>query len=145
MKRIVVIAAAALFVWPIPASPVPRMGMCLCQFVAPTYSRLARTAGWQGKVLVRVRYNSDGIPSTVDVPGPTLDSRASFRDAAVSAVKQWRFCRAAGSNKELTVTVNFRLKGGPTREVDEWSPTEVSFEPPATVTITATAPRVMVH
>lgn len=143
MKRNLIIAAVLLCLGPIPQSADQTPQMCLCKFVAPVYSPLARTVHWQDTVLVNVAYDSTGTPQRIDFlePGPPLGTHGWFNDAITTAVQNWRFCPPSTKSErtEITVTFKFGLKKGSLIDTDEWSPTEVSFEPPATVNVTTTA------
>ena len=145
VKMLTAVSLAAFLFGSAAAAPTSttRPPMCLCKFVAPTYSRLARTAGWEGTVLIRVVYGPAGVPKKVDLVSPPLGPYATFRESALSVVKEWRFCPTDGHDHEITITFRFRLKDGKPTETDEWSPTEVSFEPPATINISVTASRVI--
>jgi hypothetical protein len=41
--------------------------MCLCKFVAPLYSAIARQSHISGVVRLRVHFDSQGIPGEMDV------------------------------------------------------------------------------
>jgi TonB family protein len=81
--------------------------------VPPRYPEEALRRGLEGRVFVRALVKKDGVPIEVSVaPGkgvtPELDQ------AAVDAVKQWRFITAKSKGKTvavwIVVPVNFRLK-----------------------------------
>lgn len=78
--------------------------------VAPQYPALARAARQQGVVILETIIDAHGSVSTVRVlrGDPLLD------DAAVEAVRQWRFTPALLNGKPvpvvMTVTVNFALQ-----------------------------------
>ncbi len=55
----------------------------------PLYPRIAREMGWQGTVVVRVEVQENGAPGTVAV-GKSCGHEV-LDDAAVAAVKGWRF------------------------------------------------------
>jgi hypothetical protein len=118
--------------------------MCLCEFVAPTYSMIARTAQIEGSVTVKVKLGADGTITEVWPPGtvitPTGDvvqsPSANANDnylagASVAAVKKWRFCPGP-AGREINVVFVYKLTE-PGRE--GWAPTEVSFHAPAVVEI----------
>lgn len=110
--------------------------MCLCKFVAPKYPPLARrilTGG--GVVRVRVFFDSTGEPREVSA----LEGHMLLERYVVDAVKEWRFCPSLDKSKnhEMTVTFRFRLQG---KGTDEWAPTEISFQSPATVDIITVPP-----
>ena len=109
--------------------------MCLCKFVAPKYSALARRAWIEGVVRVKVDFDSEGAPGEISaLEGPPI-----LKESAVNAVENWRFCPSSGAprNHEIIVTFRFRLGG---KGTDVWVPTGVSFEAPATVDITTAPP-----
>ena len=109
--------------------------MCLCKFVAPEYSALARRARIQGVVRVKVDFSSEGTPGEVSaLEGPPI-----LKESAVNAVKNWRFCPSSGAagTQEIIVTFRFRLEG---KGTDGWVPTGISFESPATVDIMTAPP-----
>jgi TonB family protein len=109
--------------------------MCLCKFVAPRYSAVARTAAIQGIVRVKVDVDSDGIPTSVDA----VEGHPLLKDIAVDAVKQWRFCSSweATRNHPVTITLRFKLEG---KGTDHWAATEIDFQSPATVDIITSPP-----
>jgi TonB family protein len=107
--------------------------MCLCKFVAPRYSPIARQALIQGNVHVQVDVDSNGVPGDIDI----LDqAHRILGESAVNALKNWRFCSPSGTNEphKMTVTFIFKLEGEATQS---WAPTNVSFEQPATVIVSA--------
>jgi TonB family protein len=109
----------------------PETPMCLCKFVAPRYSPIARQAVIQGKVHVHVDVGSNGVPGDIDI----LDqANQILGESAVNALKNWRFCSPSGNNEphKMTVTFIFKLEGEATQS---WAPTNVSFEQPATVIV----------
>lgn len=88
-------------------TPVPIPG----QTPPPTYPRSALRRGDSGTVLVRVEVGVDGVPTNVDVV-----SRSGSRDldnAAVEAVRQWRFNPAQKDGQAITgdvmIPVDFNL------------------------------------
>ncbi len=108
--------------------------LCLCKFVAPIYSPLARTVGMQGLVRVKVDIASEGVPTDVTV----VSGEPVLSGSALDAIKGWRFCSrlAQGQKREIVVTFTFTIsKSKPPTQ--SWAPTEVSFDSPASVTITA--------
>lgn len=103
--------------------------MCLCKFVAPRYSPIARQAVIQGNVHVQVDVGSNGVPGDIDI----LDqAHRILGESAVNALKNWRFCSLSGNTEphKVTVTFIFKLEGEPTQS---WAPTNVSFEQPASL------------
>jgi TonB family protein len=111
--------------------PAPPQDVCLCKFVAPEYSAIARHAVMQGAVHLRVVVNSAGIVQLTTI----LDqANRILGESAQNAVRNWKFCQSSGrpQSRTVTVTVSFVLHGSPT---EEWAPTAVTFEAPATVTV----------
>ena len=83
----VVVAAA-------PSAPVspPRFDAAYLNNPPPAYPPLARRSGEQGKVTLRVRVTEDGHPAEIDVR--TSSGSARLDEAALSAVRNWRFVPA---------------------------------------------------
>ncbi|MBI4566236.1 MAG: energy transducer TonB [Planctomycetes bacterium] len=76
---------------------------------SPEYPRLAKRMGYQGTVKVRILVAADGTPARVDV---LSSSRYHCLDeAAVKAVRQWRFipARREGRAIESSVEYSFRF------------------------------------
>lgn len=75
--------------------------------VEPSYPSAARKAGHEGVAVLRVKVLSNGRPEEVSVTSssgsPLLD------DAAVSAVKKWRFIPAKDRSSGKTVPAYIRL------------------------------------
>ncbi len=70
----------------------------------PLYPRIARENGWQGKVIVRAQVLEDGTAAAATLNRscgyPILD------EAAIDAVKRWRFAPAMDGNFSLASTVD---------------------------------------
>lgn len=77
--------------------------------VEPEYPEEARVAGIQGAVVLDVHIRPDGYVERVDV----VSGEAVLANAAIAAVKQWRFKPRQVSGQpaqmQTTVTLNFRL------------------------------------
>ncbi|MGR9087675.1 MAG: energy transducer TonB [Gammaproteobacteria bacterium] len=58
----------------------------------PNYPRLARSRGWQGKVLLRVQVTAEGASNTVTIDKSS--GHAILDESAVEAVRKWRFIPA---------------------------------------------------
>lgn len=79
----------------------------------PPYPRAARQRGLQGVVMVRVAVSADGLPTEVFIKEssghPMLD------DAAVEAVRRWRFSPARSAGRAVAaaveIPVRFALEG----------------------------------
>ena len=87
--------------------------MCLCKFVAPLYTPVARQSQIQGTVRLKLTLGDDGSPKDIN----TLEEgHPLLRESAVDAVKKWQFCRSPGLGRdhELVITFKFRLDGNAT-------------------------------
>jgi Gram-negative bacterial TonB protein C-terminal len=116
--------------------------MCLTEFVAPKYSRIARTAVLQGTVVVKVKVHACGEISEIWPPGtvvgPSGDAQLTpdpikgmLEGSSVDAVKKWRFCPGPEA-REFDITFVFKLTEP---GVEGWAPNGVSFHSPSTVEI----------
>ena len=81
----------------------------LSQAVAPEYPDVARWAGIEGEVTLRIFIGADGtVRSIVPLSGPPVLARA-----AMGAVEQWRYAPALVDGHPIdvvtTVTLAFRL------------------------------------
>ena len=131
MKTKLILATVLFACTAAASSSEPETPMCLCKFVAPRYSPIARQAVIQGNVHVHVDVGSNGMPGDIDI----LDqANRILGESAVNALKNWRFCSPSGNNEphKMTVTFIFKLEGEATQS---WAPTNVSFEQPATVIV----------
>ena len=70
---------------------------------APKYPPLALRRGWQGTVRLRVALDPDGHPTTVDLA--TSSGHAVLDEAALAAVRHWRFRPATRLGKPVAATV----------------------------------------
>ena len=105
--------------------------VCLCQFVAPRYSPIARAARIQGTVRLTVDVDPQGEPVSVSA----VEGDPILAEAAALALRNWKFCPPeARENRHLTITVQFKLDG---KSTNDWAPTDVTFRPPATVEVVA--------
>jgi len=93
---------ASLAAGPPTAIVPPRPVAGLAGNVAPSYPESARRRGEQGRVMLRVTVSSEGSPMDVSVADssghPILD------EAAVSAVRRWRFTPATQAGRPLVAT-----------------------------------------
>jgi TonB family protein len=117
------------------ASPQP--AICLNKFVAPNYSVIARLARVQGTVQLDVEYNAKGEPEQVGPPA-IGGGQAILQEAAINAVKAWKFCPSTSgpNHNRIVVTFDSRLT---LPGVKGWAPTTVSLGPPATVGVATEA------
>lgn len=78
---------------------------------APEYPWLARRRGWEGTVVVGARVEQDGLPSSVEVQESS--GYKILDDAAVAAIRQWRFKPAQSGRltfrSTITIPVRFQL------------------------------------
>jgi protein TonB len=81
-------------------------------FVEPQYPPGAKIAHISGTVVLRATISKAGIVEKLQVVG----SNPVFNNAALDAVKQWKFSPYLVNNEptefEKTLTVNFALNGG---------------------------------
>ncbi|MCA9472683.1 MAG: TonB family protein [Nitrospirales bacterium] len=80
--------------------------------VRPVYPRLAKEQGWEGTVLVKILVRTDGIPDHVTIQKSS--GHQVLDDAAMEAIRQWRFAPAMDGNfpveKYLQVPLKFGLQ-----------------------------------
>lgn len=75
---------------------------------APDYPVVARRRGEEGRVVLLVDVDPDGNPASVTVA--TGSGHAALDDAAVRAVRRWRFANPERRQTEVKVPVQFRLR-----------------------------------
>lgn len=104
----------------------------------PRYPPEAVRAGVQGKVLVNVLIDEQGMPTLADVFGIEPPSAVELGGAAVAAALQWRYKPGRQNGHAvggaLTVPVDFTLSGGKIDEPDPARPLGASYRrlsPPA--------------
>jgi D-alanyl-D-alanine endopeptidase (penicillin-binding protein 7) len=100
--------AAAAAVWSFPlveAKPKPAAERTIVTKVNPTYPAEAKKDKIEGIVLLEVKVEKSGEVSSVKpVKGPEV-----LRDAAASAVRQWRYEPSDDGPTLMTITVRFLL------------------------------------
>jgi len=69
----------------------------------PHYPAVAKRRGWQGKVLLRVKVSAQGLSDAVAVERSS--GHEMLDDAAVEAVKNWRFIPAKRGNTPVASSV----------------------------------------
>jgi TonB family protein len=76
----------------------------------PVYPKSARAAGYQATTLLRIDIDEQGRPTTIQIEQP---AGAGLDDAAVEAVRKWKFDPASRNGQPVAVwviiEVNFRL------------------------------------
>jgi protein TonB len=78
----------------------------------PIYPEGARRRGIQGRVLLRISVSAEGAPVAVSIAQSS--GAATLDDAAVAAVRQWRFVPASQGNRSIAgtaeVPIEFKLE-----------------------------------
>ncbi len=89
----------------------PRFGVAYLNNPAPDYPALSRRQGEEGRVLMKVLVSADGAAEEVQIEKSSGSDRLD--NAAVNAVKRWRFVPAKRNNQplraEVFVPINFSL------------------------------------
>jgi periplasmic protein TonB len=89
----------------------PKFGVAYLNNPKPNYPNLSRRTGERGRVLLKVLVDANGLPATVELG--TSSGFERLDNAALEAVKQWRFVPARKSNQAIsawvTVPINFAL------------------------------------
>ena len=110
------VAAAETAVKPEPKAETvyvaPSVGANYLHNPAPEYPQMARRRGEQGRVLIKVLVTSQGEASNVTLE---KSSGSNYLDeAAIKAVKNWKFVPARSNNEAVsgyvTVPINFSLQ-----------------------------------
>lgn len=103
-----------------PAAPAPSAAVIPPHFnadylvnPAPAYPSLSRRFGEQGRVLLRVLVEPDGLPSSVELR--TTSGFERLDQSALDAVRRWKFVPAKRGDKPVAawvvVPILFNLKG----------------------------------
>lgn len=110
---LVVLAGAA--VGKEPAGEASEQQPKIISTVKPDYPFAMRRAGIQGRVLVQFVVDSKG---RVRIPYVTESTHPGFRDAAIEAVRKWKFRPGKRNgervNTRMQVPIMFSIKGQPT-------------------------------
>ena len=69
----------------------------------PEYPSIARSRGWQGKVILRVQINEEGKVQTVEIEKSS--THELLDESALETVKHWRFVPAMRGNKAVASSV----------------------------------------
>ena len=92
------------------AAPPPPLPVTAARFdadylknPAPTYPALSRRLGEEGRVLLLVRVTPQGVPDGVEVRESSGFARLD--EAALAAVRQWRFVPARRGNEAIAASV----------------------------------------
>lgn len=93
---------------PEPVVEPPKFGAAYLHNPQPTYPSSSRRAGEEGRVLLRVLVAINGSAETVDLENSSGFERLD--EAAINAVKKWRFIPAKRSNQAISAYVLVPLK-----------------------------------
>lgn len=78
----------------------------------PDYPAIAKSRGWQGKVLLRVKVSAQGLSDDVTVEKSS--GHEILDDSAIEAVKKWRFLPAKRGDTPIAssviVPIDFKLR-----------------------------------
>jgi periplasmic protein TonB len=87
---------------------LPKFGVAYLNNPAPEYPNMAKRAGEQGRVLLKVFVSESGHPETVEIEKSSGFDRLD--QAALSAVKSWQFIPAKKGDKTISAYVKVPLK-----------------------------------
>ncbi len=94
-----------------PAVVPPRFDAAYLNNPTPSYPALSRRNGETGRVMLRVQVGADGLPKSITIAESSNFSRLD--EAAIAAVKRWRFVPAKQGDQAITewvlVPLNFKL------------------------------------
>ncbi|PID29019.1 MAG: hypothetical protein CSB55_02830 [Candidatus Cloacimonadota bacterium] len=77
--------------------------------VPPVYPDFARKLGLQGKVVVRAEIFEDGSVGAVKIIKSLMDGPGGLDEAAITAVKQWKFQPGENGGKPIACWVTFAV------------------------------------
>ncbi len=77
--------------------------------VPPHYPRLVKKAGIEGTVVLSVEIKKDGTVGDVEVVKSVYPGKGGLDEAAIKAVKKWKFEPAKSAGEPITVWVNIPL------------------------------------
>ena len=86
----------------------PRFGVSYLNNPAPDYPSMSRRLGEEGRVLMRVLVSVEGAAEDVQIEKTSGSERLD--NAAVNAVKRWRFVPAKKNNQPLSAYVRVPMK-----------------------------------
>jgi protein TonB len=86
----------------------PRFGVAYLNNPQPDYPSMSRRLGEEGRVLMKVLVAADGSPKMVELE--TSSGSERLDNAAVNAVKKWRFLPARKNNQALDAYVLVPIK-----------------------------------
>lgn len=83
----------------------------LVQKIAPSYPVAMKAQGLEASVLLNVVISSEGVPTSISVQDTSVPRE--FSDAAIDAVKQWRYKPTLLNGEPVevltTIQINFTL------------------------------------
>lgn len=98
---------------PEPVIEPPRFNADYLDNPSPAYPRLSRRSGEEGRVLLRVQVDNNGLPTQITLHQSSGFSRLD--ESAMETVRQWKFvpARKGGQTVEawVIVPIQFSLKG----------------------------------
>ncbi|MEQ1597822.1 MAG: energy transducer TonB [Methylotenera sp.] len=86
----------------------PRFGVSYLNNPAPDYPAMSRRAGEEGRVVMKVLVSTEGLADEVQIEKSSGSERLD--DAAMNAVKKWRFIPAKKNNQPLSAYVLVPMK-----------------------------------
>jgi periplasmic protein TonB len=86
----------------------PRFGVAYLNNPAPDYPPMSRRAGEEGRVVMKVLVSAEGLAEDVQIEKTSGSDRLD--NAAVNAVKRWRFIPAKKNNQPLSAYVLVPMK-----------------------------------
>jgi periplasmic protein TonB len=86
----------------------PRFGVSYLNNPAPDYPAMSRRAGEEGRVVMKVLVSTEGLADEVQIEKSSGSERLD--NAAMNAVKKWRFIPAKKNNQPLSAYVLVPMK-----------------------------------
>ena len=86
----------------------PKFGAAYLNNPAPEYPKMARRSGQQGRVMLKVLVAENGKPQLVELA--TSSGYEALDQAAIEAVKLWRFIAAKRNNQPISANVLVPVK-----------------------------------
>lgn len=93
---------------PEPVIEPPRFGVAYLNNPAPAYPALSRRMGEEGRVMLRVLVGVNGKPESVEIENGSGFSRLD--NAALEAVRKWKFIPARRNNEAISAQVLVPVK-----------------------------------
>jgi protein TonB len=93
---------------PEPVTEPPKFGVAYLNNPSPNYPPSSRRAGEEGRVMLRVLVSTNGSAETVELENSS--GYGKLDEAAINAVKKWRFIPAKRSNQAVSAYVLVPVK-----------------------------------